>query len=68
MLFCDYRLSRVPCAYWNNSLDCLLCQSFFFNHYTDSHHFGFDSAIWYWHFVDVVWLFLLISVYWWSNY
>jgi len=39
----------------------------FFNHFTDSHHFGFESAIWYWHFVDVVWLFLFISVYWWSN-
>ncbi len=38
-----------------------------FNHYTNSHHFGFESAIWYWHFVDVVWLYLFINVYWWSN-
>jgi heme/copper-type cytochrome/quinol oxidase subunit 3 len=38
-----------------------------FNHFTDHHHFGFESAIWYWHFVDVVWLFLFINVYWWSN-
>ena len=38
-----------------------------FNHFTDTHHFGFESAIWYWHFVDVVWLFLFINVYWWSN-
>ena len=37
------------------------------NHFTNKHHFGFESAIWYWHFVDVVWLFLFISVYWWSN-
>lgn len=37
------------------------------NHYTNKHHFGFESAIWYWHFVDVVWLFLFINVYWWSN-
>jgi len=28
---------------------------------------GFECAIWYWHFVDVVWLFLFISVYWWGN-
>ena len=27
----------------------------------------FESAIWYWHFVDVVWLFLFINVYWWGN-
>jgi cytochrome c oxidase subunit 3 len=37
------------------------------NHFTDKHHFGFESAIWYWHFVDVVWLFLFVNVYWWSN-
>jgi heme/copper-type cytochrome/quinol oxidase subunit 3 len=37
------------------------------NHFTNKHHFGFESAIWYWHFVDVVWLFLFINVYWWSN-
>jgi cytochrome c oxidase subunit 3 len=37
------------------------------NHFTDKHHFGFESAIWYWHFVDVVWLFLFINVYWWSS-
>ena len=37
------------------------------NHSTDKHHFGFESAIWYWHFVDVVWLFLFINIYWWGN-
>jgi cytochrome c oxidase subunit 3 len=37
------------------------------NHYTDKHHFGFESSIWYWHFVDVVWLFLFINIYWWSS-
>jgi cytochrome c oxidase subunit 3 len=37
------------------------------NHYTNLQHFGLESAIWYWHFVDVVWLFLFANVYWWSN-
>ena len=32
-----------------------------------SHHFGFEAAAWYWHFVDVVWLFLYICVYWWGG-
>ena len=35
-----------------------------YNHFTSTHHFGFESAAWYWHFVDVVWLFLFITVYW----
>jgi cytochrome c oxidase subunit III len=33
-------------------------------HFTPSHHFGFEGAAWYWHFVDVVWLGLYIVVYW----
>ena len=37
------------------------------NHFTNTHHFGFESSIWYWHFVDVVWLFLFINIYWWGN-
>nr|YP_010338858.1 cytochrome c oxidase subunit 3 [Neorhodella cyanea]UNJ18808.1 cytochrome c oxidase subunit 3 [Neorhodella cyanea] len=36
-------------------------------HFTIEHHFGFESAIWYWHFVDIVWLFLFISIYWWGT-
>nr|ALO77627.1 cytochrome c oxidase subunit 3 [Galerucinae sp. 846596] len=35
-------------------------------HLSSSHHFGFEAAAWYWHFVDVVWLFLYISIYWWG--
>jgi len=34
------------------------------NHFSSYHHFGFESAAWYWHFVDVVWLFLYICIYW----
>jgi cytochrome c oxidase subunit 3 len=37
------------------------------NHFTCTHHFGFESAAWYWHFVDVVWLFLFVTVYWWGG-
>lgn len=39
----------------------------FNNHFSRNHHFGFEAAAWYWHFVDVVWLFLYISIYWWGN-
>lgn len=33
---------------------------------TPTHHVGFETTAWYWHFVDVVWLFLFISIYWWG--
>lgn len=37
------------------------------HHFTRHHHNGFEAAIWYWHFVDAVWLFLFISIYWWGS-
>ncbi|WP_029009741.1 cytochrome c oxidase subunit 3 [Azospirillum halopraeferens] len=36
-------------------------------HFTPASHFGFEAAAWYWHFVDVVWLFLFVSIYWWGS-
>nr|AZL93352.1 cytochrome c oxidase subunit 3 [Pamphilius sp. ZJUH_2016023] len=44
---------------------CLIRLSY--NHFSKTHHFGFEAAAWYWHFVDVVWLFLYISIYWWGK-
>nr|ACJ69406.1 cytochrome c oxidase subunit III [Aphelocheirus ellipsoideus] len=44
---------------------CLMRHIMF--HFSSKHHFGFEAAAWYWHFVDVVWLFLYISIYWWGS-
>jgi cytochrome c oxidase subunit 3 len=35
--------------------------------FSPTHHFGFEAAAWYWHFVDVVWLFLFIAIYVWGS-
>jgi cytochrome c oxidase subunit 3 len=36
--------------------------------FTPRQHFGFEAAAWYWHFVDVVWLFLFVSIYVWGGW
>ncbi|MCC0031402.1 MAG: cytochrome c oxidase subunit 3 [Brucellaceae bacterium] len=36
--------------------------------FTSKQHFGFEAAAWYWHFVDVVWLFLFFCVYVWASW
>ncbi|QCI80042.1 cytochrome c oxidase subunit 3 [Hankyongella ginsenosidimutans] len=36
-------------------------------HFKPEQHFGFEAAAWYWHFVDVVWLFLFIAIYIWGS-
>nr|YP_009630359.1 cytochrome c oxidase subunit III [Callispa bowringii]QBP33862.1 cytochrome c oxidase subunit 3 [Callispa bowringii] len=46
-------------------LVCLI--RLYLNHFSSTHHFGFEAAAWYWHFVDVVWLFLYVSIYWWGS-
>lgn len=49
------------------SLFILICWSRInWLHFSPAHHFGFEAAAWYWHFVDVVWLFLYLSIYWWG--
>lgn len=35
-------------------------------HLSSNHHFNFERRSWYWHFVDVIWLFLYLSIYWWN--
>jgi cytochrome c oxidase subunit 3 len=37
-------------------------------HFSPQQHFGFEAAAWYWHFVDVVWLFLFICIYVWGGW
>lgn len=37
------------------------------HHFASNHHFGFEAAAWYWHFVDVVWIFLFLCIYWWGS-
>ena len=39
----------------------------YLGHFKPDHHFGFEAAAWYWHFVDVVWLFLFTCIYWWGR-
>jgi len=36
-------------------------------HFSAQKHLGFELGAWYWHFVDVVWLFLFFAVYFWGN-
>jgi len=36
-------------------------------HYDAENHFSFEAAAWYWHFVDVVWLFLFVAIYFWGS-
>jgi len=35
--------------------------------FSKHHHFGFEAAAWYWHFVDVVWICLYLCIYWWRS-
>lgn len=36
------------------------------HHFTKHHHNGYEAALWYWHFVDFVWIFLFVTIYWWG--
>jgi len=41
---------------------------FLLGHFTSKHHIGFELATWYWHFVDIVWIFLFAFVYVWGGW
>ena len=49
------------------TLGCIMLIVMFFRilkgHFTPKNHFAFQAASWYWHFVDVVWVFLFVFVY-----
>nr|AKM69970.1 cytochrome oxidase subunit III [Thripsaphis sp. YW-2015] len=36
-------------------------------HFSFLHHISFELAAWYWHFIDIIWLFLYMTFYWWNN-
>jgi cytochrome c oxidase subunit 3 len=46
----------------------IVCLFRLINHqFTKHHHNGYEASIWYWHFVDYVWIFLYICIYWWGS-
>jgi len=36
------------------------------HHFTRTHHVGYECGAWYWHFVDIVWIFVYFFIYWWG--
>jgi cytochrome c oxidase subunit 3 len=38
------------------------------NHFTTQHYMGLIFAIWYWHFVDIIWIIVFLTVYFWGNW
>ena len=39
----------------------------YYDQFDNRIYLGFDFAAWYWHFVDVVWIFLFVCLYWWGS-
>ena len=60
------RLPRLPRHHRHDLPDRLPGPGACAAHFTPQQHFGFEAAAWYWHFVDVVWLFLFICIYVWG--
>ena len=45
---------------------CICALRLVFNHFPRTQHLGFDFAVWYWHFVDIVWIFVYLFIYVWG--
>jgi hypothetical protein len=66
-------LSTVPIDHGSLILPCgtiflIVCLlRAYAGHFSPTQHLGFEFAAWYWHFVDVVWLFLFICIYVWGH-
>ena len=61
------RLPRLPRSDRHHIPDGLPVPRRLAGHFKPEHHFGFEAAAWYWHFVDVVWLFLFACIYVWGG-
>jgi hypothetical protein len=51
----------------SQSLGYQISKSLYLNFIWWTHRVAFDGAAWYWHFVDVIWLVVLLAVYWWAS-
>jgi len=47
--------------------ELLLILPIYFNNSSREHHFDFEAPVWYWLFVNAVWLFLFLTIYWWRS-
>jgi cytochrome c oxidase subunit 3 len=61
------RLPRLPCDRRHHIPHRVPDQGRCAGAFTPKLHFGFEAAAWYWHFVDVVWLFLFTCIYVWGG-